>query len=59
MILKCNCHSPVRVFVDVDVDVDVAGGEELLVGVGDNTILQCPEAAHQAVSSVEWFCRSE
>ena len=35
------------------------GGEEVVVGVGDNAILQCNEAKHQPVSSVEWFCRSE
>ena len=35
----------------------LSGGEELVVGVGDNAILQCNEAKHQPVSSVEWFCR--
>ena len=35
------------------------GGEDIFVGVGDNTILQCDEAKHQAVASVEWFCRCE
>ena len=41
-----------------DTNVYIAGGEEMMVGVGDNAILQCKEAAHQAVTSVEWFCRS-
>ena len=29
----------------------------MFVGVGDNTILECDEAKHQPVTSVEWFCR--
>ena len=35
-------------------------GENLYVGVGDNTILDCDEAKHQpGITSVEWFCRLE
>ena len=37
----------------------ISGGEEVYVGVGDNTILECDEAKHQPVTSVEWFCRSD
>ena len=35
----------------------VSAGDEVYVGVGDNTILECDEAKHQPVTSVEWFCR--
>ena len=37
----------------------VSAGDEVYVGVGDNTILECDEAKHQPVTSVEWFCRWE
>ena len=55
----CWQHAKINTPNRVIIFFPFSGGEDIFVGVGDNTILQCDEAKHQAVASVEWFCRCE